>query len=331
MTKDLKPGLSVIIMAHERQPETLRAVDAILKVDFGCDTQIVVSDNPNTPDKAITDLPKSVLHKIRNPSGTSTWHANQILKELDHEWTLLTHDDDEMLPHLGDLFRAHCKNPQTMVITGKSKIIVNGIETEDIGYQNRLNTAGLIQDYPTIRSDLFNSLYDIGSLFPASAMIVRTKHLLKNSSINPDYDLAGDLAYSMALALDSHVVFDGANFVMNYHIHGGNSVFSINAAGGLMSDFTIVRLNESVKNNIEITPSRLRMISRAILVSRILSKAFHLDYRYKNVKKYALIFNEHFKTRRISWYWLLPVPLGPLKIVVRRLMWKRLGLNRWGY
>lgn len=331
MTKDLKPGLSVVIMAHERQSETLRAVDAILKVNFGCPTQVIVSDNPSTIDKAIIDLPESVIHKVRNPSGTSTWHANQILKELDHEWTLLTHDDDEMLPHLGDLFRAHCENPQTMVITGKSKIIVNGKETEDIGYCNRLNSAGLIQDYPVIRVDLFDSLFDIGSLFPASAMIVRTKHLLKNSSINPDYDLAGDLAYSMALALDSEVVFDGANCVMNYHIHGGNSVFSINAAGGLMSDFTIVRLNESVKNNIKITPARLRMLCKAILVSRILSKAFHLDSRYKNVKKYALIFNEHFKIKRISWYWLLPVPLGPLKIVVRRLMWKRLGINRWGY
>ena len=331
MSRELKPGLSVVIMAHERQAETLRAVDAILKVDFGCDTQIVVSDNPGTPDKAIKDLPEGVIHKVRNPSGTSTWHANQIFKELDHEWTLLTHDDDEMLPHLGNLFRSYSNDSRIMVITGKSKIIVNGRETEDAGYQNRLDRAGLLEENPSVRNDLFEALFDIGSLFPASAIIVRTEHLLKHSAINPDYDLAGDLAHSMALALNANVVFDGSNFVMNYHIHGGNSVFSVNAAGGLMSDFTIVRLGESVKNNVKITPARLKMLCKAILVSRILSKAFHLDSRYKNVKKYAAAFNSHYEDHKISWVWLIPIPLGPLKLVVRRLMWKRLGVNRWGF
>ena len=101
MTKDL-PGISVVIMAHERQEETLRAVQALLKVDFGSSTEIVVSDNPSTPEKIIKNLPPQIVHRVRNPSGESLWHANQILQELDHEWTLLTHDDDEILPHLGE-------------------------------------------------------------------------------------------------------------------------------------------------------------------------------------------------------------------------------------
>jgi hypothetical protein len=162
-------------------------------------------------------------------------------------------------------------------------------------------------------------------------MIVRTEHLLKNASINPDYDLAGDLAHSMALSRNAKVVFDGSAHVMNYHIHGGNSVFSVNAAGGLMSDFSIVRLDEAVKHQIEITDSRLKMLSKAVLVSRILSKAFHLNSRYKNVRNYALAFNKNANGKRLSWIWLLPIPLGPLKLIVRRLMWKRLGVSRWGY
>lgn len=331
MDRKLKPGISIVVMAHERQEETLRAVQAILQVDFGCETEVIVSDNPTTPDKKIRGLPEGVVHKLRDPSGDSLWHANQILKEIDREWTLLTHDDDEMLPHLGELFSQHRMNPDVMMITGKSRIIVNGAEKTDAGYLNRLKEAELLVDSAVSRVDLFEKLFDIGPLFPASAMIARTSHLLNHSKINPDYDLAGDLAHSMSLAHDALVVFDGNDYVMNYHIHGGNSVFSVKAAGGLMSDFSIVRLSEAVKNNLEISKKRRIMLTKAIIVSRILSKSFHLESRYKNVKTYTLKFNEHFPTSRIPRLVLLPIPLGPLKIIVRRLMWKRLGVDRWGY
>jgi hypothetical protein len=331
MSRDLKPGISIVIMAHERQEETIRALDAILKVDFGCETQIVVSDNPSSPENAIKNLPEGVIHRVRNPSGNSLWHLNQILQEANYEWTLLTHDDDEMLPQLGELFHEYSLNPQVMVITGKSRILINGIEREDAGYSSRLDQAGLNEGTPSFREDLFHQLFDIGPLFPASAIIARTHHLLKNSLINPDYNLASDLAYSMALARGAKVVFDGGHFVMNYHIHGGNSVFSVDAAGGLMSDFSIVKLEQAVENNIEITDARKKMLSHGVIASRILAKAYHLDSRYKNVRKYALTFNNHFSDRKISWVFLLPIPLGPFKIIVRRLMWKRLGVNRWGY
>jgi hypothetical protein len=331
MTNGDKPGISVVIMAHERQDETLRAVDAILNVDFGCETEIVVSDNPSSPDKAIKNLPSQVIHKVRNPSGDSVWHANRIFQELDHEWTLLTHDDDEMLPYIGELFRKFNSDTQTVVITGKSRIIVNGAETIDKGYNTRLSRAQLDGSSPVSRTDLFNSLFDIGPLFPASAMIVRTDHLRKHSNINSDYNLAGDLALSMAFANNAKVVFDGSTYVMNYHIHGGNSVFSAAAAGGLMADFTIVRLSKAVINNIEITAFRHAMLIKAVIVSRILAKSFHLNERYSNVRSYAIEFNKKFPEHKIRGIYLLPIPLGPLKPITRRLMWKRLGVDRWGY
>jgi hypothetical protein len=330
MADKFKSGISIVVMAHHRQKETIRAVNAILDIDFGCDTEIVVSDNPSTPEKTIFGLPSSVIHKVRNPAGDSLWHVNEILKELSHDWTLLTHDDDEMLPHLGDLFRKYCKNPEVAMITGKSRILVNNIETKDKGYLMRLEKSGLLSAKPVLRSDLFASLFDIGPLFPASAMIVRSEHLRSISNINPDYNLAGDLAYSMAIANQALVVFDGNEYAMNYHIHGGNSVFSTAAAGGLMSDFTIVRLNEAVKNNLPITKSRQRMLNKAVLVSRILAKSFHLTNRYRNVKLYSEKFSEHFPSSPISRFLLLPLPLGPMKFIVRRMMWKRLGVNKWG-
>lgn len=146
------PGLSVVIMAHERQEETLRAVDALLKVNFGCPTEIVVSDNPSTPDRIIKNLPPQIVHRVRNPSGESLWHANQILQELDHEWTLLTHDDDEILPRLGELFRIYKTDPEVMVITGKSRIFVNNVESQDNGYITRLEKAQLLATEPVERT-----------------------------------------------------------------------------------------------------------------------------------------------------------------------------------
>jgi hypothetical protein len=98
-----------------------------------------------------------------------------------------------------------------------------------------------------------------------------------------------------------------------------------------MADFTIVRLSEAVSNNLEITKSRQKMLIKAVLVSRILAKAFHLTERYDNVRLYAIEFNKQFPERRIRFFYLLPIPLGPLKPITRRLMWKRLGVDRWGY
>jgi hypothetical protein len=331
MSNKDKPGISVVIMAHERQEETLRAVDAILKVNFGCDTEIVVSDNPSTPEKTIKNLPSQVLHKVRHSSGDSLWHATQIFQEVDHEWTLLTHDDDEILPHLGEVFQRYNMDSEAVMITGKSRIIVNGVETTDQGYSARLKRAQLDGLSPALRTDLFDALFDIGPLFPASAMIVRTEHLRKHSKINPDFNLAGDLALSMALASNTKIIFDGSTYVMNYHIHGGNSVFSSGAAGGLMADFTIVRLSKAVSNNLAITKTRQTMLIKAVLVSRVLAKAFHLNDRYSNVRTYALEFNKKFPEKRIGIFYLLPIPLGPLKPIARRLMWKRLGVDRWGY
>jgi hypothetical protein len=328
---EFKAGIQVIVMSHHRQAETLRAVRALEQVDFGCKTEIVVSDNPDSPEQRIKDLPSQIIHKIRNPSGDSLWHANEILREIDHEWTLLTHDDDEILPNLGDVFRKYNSDTDVVMITGKSRILFNGVEIQDQGYLSRLERANLNGLTPVGRTDLFELLFDIGPLFPASAMIVRSEFLRSRSKINPDYDLAGDLAHSMALAFEAKVIFDGSTSVMNYHIHGGNSVFSNAAAGGLMADFTIVRLNEAVKRDLTITKARQKMLIKAVVVSRILAKAFHLDERYFKVRSYAAEYNRKFPNSKIGVFYLLPIPLGPLKVIVRRLMWKRLGVDKWGY
>jgi hypothetical protein len=330
LTKPLLPGIEIVIAAHHRQTETIRAVDAISKVDFGMPTVIRVSDNPESIDKAIRFLPSNIIHTIRNPGGSAPWHMNQILSELQYEWTLVTHDDDEMLPALGDLFRKYSSDEKIQVITGISRIMDrNGYETTDRGYENRLMKAGLWEVGDVVRENLDRKLFEIGPLFPASAIIVRTNLLQKVHQMSTDFDLAGDFAYSISLASQSAVAFESSKPVMNYHIHGGNSVFSSQAAGGLMADFTIVRMDYLTKSTYPIKKDIKKMLTNGLIAARILSKSFGLKDRYRNTLSYA---REVKKTRGVSpirIYGYLPIPLLILKPVVRRLMWRRLGIKRW--
>lgn len=332
MTRQFIPGLEVIIMCHHRQDETLRAIKAIQAIDFGVDTYIRVSDNPSEPEKAIHSIPAGVTYTRRNPPIPSgLLHMNKIFSEVRYEWTLLTHDDDELLPELGHVFRKHRMDHNVSVITGKSRIIADGVETTDVSYENRLSSANLNHSSDQVRFDLAKSLVDIGPLFPASAIITRSEIISKISMLNPDWALAGDLGHSIVVSQESGVIFEGAKFVMNYHIHGDNSVFSVAAAGGLMSDFTITRLDYFTKNLGALTRKNEIQLAKGILISRILAKSFHLNDRYKKVKIYALHLNLTFSKRLIRRAVLLPIPLGPVKVIIRRLMWKRLGVKRWGY
>jgi hypothetical protein len=327
----MKPGIQVIIMAHHRQQETLRAITALKKVNFGVFTEIVLSDNADDESHVIQNVPEGIIHRVRNPSGGSLWHATQIFKELEYEWTLLTHDDDEILPSLGDLFQKYHENQNIGVITGLSQIIgLDGKESFDEGYENRLRGAKLFGVGPSPRTNLSQALFDLGPIFPASAIIARTKLLKETHKLNPDYELAGDLAFSLQLADQAPVIFEGRWPIMNYHMHGGNSVFSVAAAGGLMADFTIVRLDYVASNsNKEINHTTKQMLTNAVIASRILANSFNLKDRYRNVLKYA----RRVKTNRhqypIYWYAFLPIPIGIFKPVVRRLMWRRLGIKRW--
>lgn len=326
----MKPGIQIFIMAHHRQDETIRAIEALEKVDFGIPAEIVLSDNPESPEFIIKGVPKNVIHRIRNPSGGSLWHATQIFQELEYEWTLLTHDDDEILPSLGTLFREHYSDPTIGVITGLSQIVgLNGENTFDEGYENRLIGAKLLGQEPSSRNDLSKYLFGLGPIFPASAMIVRTSLLRNSHKLNPDFELAGDLAFSLQVADQASVIFEGRWPIMNYHMHGGNSVFSREAAGGLMSDFTIVRLDYISNSTLEMTPEIKKMLTNAVIASRILSKSFQLSERYLNVIKYAKSASQQRGEKVVFWYSLLPIPLGVLKPIVRRLMWRRLGIKRW--
>ena len=321
-------GLEIVVMAHDRQEETLRAVRALKAIDFGIPTRIVVSDNASNVDNVVVGLPPDVDHIIRTPCVSPNEHLMLIWKEFTFEWTLVTHDDDEMLPAFGEFFRQNREKSEVTVITGLSRIISqDGLEISDQGYENRLKKAGLFGNITQSTAELHNYLFDFGSLFPASAIIIRNG-AIDFSTWNNNYALAADVAHSMKASLSGHVCFQGETPIMNYYLHGNNSVYSSSAAGGLMADFCITRFDFLTRYPEWASRERMKRLTKATLVARILAKSFHLDERYFNVAKYAREANRKSNNQAVNPIALIPLPLGILKPIVRFLMWRRLGVRR---
>lgn len=323
----MKPGIEVVIMCRERHPETIRAIDALAKVDFGVDTKIIVSDNPSSPEKSLSGIPNYLSHKIRNPSGSWNWHFNTIVSELEYEWSLITHDDDEILPVLGTIFQAFRDNPEVSVITGLSQIVDDKAGAIfDESYDKRIDTAGLRKPAGEVRKDLSGYLFDLGTLFPASAMIIRSSLLQSLSPLDNRFELTADFGLSIVIANNNGVVFEGSQAVMNYNLHGNNSVFTDDAAGGIKPDFTITRILLMDKFKDLYSESRMTMILKSVVLSKILISAFGLSQRRRTLSE-AIKSSNSLKRNRIKYLlMILPIRLGPLAPYVRYKMRKRLGV-----
>lgn len=330
MTKKYFPGIQVVIMSHDRPAETLRAIAALKKVNFGLHTNFVISDNPSDIDFKVKPIPPDFEYRLREPCISAEEHSALILKELEFEWTLLTHDDDEILPALGTFFSRHHHESNVGVITGKGSIIdLNSREIQNKDYERRLKDADLTPESFPVRSDLADYLFDLGTLFPASAIIFRTKLLESMPDWESTPNLAGDLKFSMHLAKKSDVAFESNQPVMNYHLHGGNSVYSSTAAGGLHADIICTKLQFLIDYPEMFNKSRKREISKSVLKAKILTRAFALNDRYGKINDMLKSANISIEKNVVYRYASLPVFLGPIKPVVRYLMWKKLGAKNF--
>ena len=326
MEYKLKEGLEVIIMGRERPSETLRAIEAIQQIDFGVETHVIVSDNASSLEKALSGLPIGIEHRLRNPGGSWNWHFNKIVSELQYEWCLITHDDDELLPILGNVFNDHRNDPRVLTITGLSQIVDHqkGFVV-NANYESRIDAAGIRDKAGTVYFNLSEKLFDLGTLFPASAMITRSSLLRNLAPLDPRFEWTADFGLSILVSHNKGVVFEGRQAVMNYHLHKNNSVFTDEAAGGLKSDFTVTRILMLEKFPELYNRARASKLLRDVFISKILISAFNLKARQSLLK--ATIRSS--KTLRISKFNFLamkiPIYLGPLASCVRFFMRKRIG------
>jgi hypothetical protein len=323
----MKDGIEIVIMCRERPVETMRAIKALRNVDFGKKLKIIVSDNPSKREEALSNIPDDITHIVRDPSGSWNWHFNTIVSELEFEWCLITHDDDEILPVLGEIFKTYKDDPQVSVITGLSQIVDHKAgPIFDQGYDNRIDSAGLRCSAGPVFTNLSGPLYDLGTLFPASAMIIRSSLLKSLAPLDSRFELTADFALSILISHNNGVVFEGSQPVMNYNLHNNNSVFTDDAAGGIMADFTVSRILLLDKFNELYTESRMTMLLKAVVVSKVLISAFGLSRRNKLLKA-TIKSSQSLKKSRFKYFLMhFPIHLGPLAPFVRNKMRARLGI-----
>ena len=323
----MKNSIEVVIMCRERQTEAVRAINALRNVDFGAETRIIVSDNPTSREKALKNIPNDIIHTIRDPSGSWNWHFNTIVAELEYEWCLITHDDDELLPQLGDIFREHSDNSLVSVITGLSQIVDHKTgPVTDKFYEKRIYAAGLKHPAGPVYTSLSKQLFDLGTLFPASAMIIRTSLLRSLAPLDERFELTADFGLSMLIAHNHGVIFEGIKPVMNYNLHNNNSVFTDDAAGGITPDFTITRILLLDRFKELYTESRVTMLLQSVVKSRILISAFGLSQRKELLNK-TICSSTSLKSNKLKYLLMnIPINLGLFAPYVRKKMRKRLGI-----
>jgi hypothetical protein len=113
---------------------------------------------------------------------------------------------------------------------------------------------------------------------------------------------------------------------MNYHLHGNNSVFTEEAAGGIKSDLTVTRILILDKFPELYNSSRMKMLLKSVIISKILLSAFGLNERKATLNE---TINSSVVLRRGGpRYFLMKIPvhLGPLSGLVRKKMRRRIGI-----
>jgi hypothetical protein len=186
--------------------------------------------------------------------------------------------------------------------------------------------AGLRRSAGPVYTSLSSQLFDLGTLFPASAMIIRTSLLKSLGPLDERFELTVDFGLSILISHNHGVVFEGIEPVMNYNLHKSNSVFTDDAAGGITPDFTVTRILLLDRFKELYTEPRMTKLLQHVVKSRILISAFGLTQRRKllnqTIRESTLLRKNILKYSLMN----IPINLGPIAPYVRRKMRKRLGI-----
>jgi hypothetical protein len=274
----LKEGLEIVIMSRNRPQETLRAIAAIEKLSFDCAVTVIVSDNSSSPDLICRNLTNGVILRRREPSLDWFDHFNTIVNEAQHQWTLITHDDDELLPPIAQLFNDFCLHDEVKVITGLLCIYKHGEEIQLQDYIMRIKASGLHDFRGIILENIRRHLFQNGTLFPASATIIRSNLLKTVTPLQRYYGHTADYALSILIANPESVAFEGTQAVMNYHLHDKNSVSNADTVLNIPIDFAITRLQTAYNLSLSLETGAKLLLIKNLVVGRAISR-YCLDGR----------------------------------------------------
>jgi hypothetical protein len=216
-------GIEIIIMTRDRPEYLKRAVQAINNIEFGPGAQLVISNN--SAKGAAIEVPKEGNWSVRNRNYPLTIHEHfgKIISEVTHEWVCITHDDDELLPHFGELFLKFFKDNQIRIISGLTEIKNSEFDPRaTAGYQKRIQKSGVTKSLEYACSDFLSLQLKYGSLFPFSAIAMRTSYIKKTIE---KFSFAADYFFAMMICEDNFtreankLIYDSLNPVIKYQLH----------------------------------------------------------------------------------------------------------------
>lgn len=124
--------VQLFIATHNRPGLLLNSLNSVLKQDFDS-FEVIVSDNSTNDDTCnILKQYKDIRLKYikRNPPLDPISHFNVILDEVDSEYFMIFHDDDEMYPFmLKSLFEKINLNSSVIAVGGNARIITTKLLT----------------------------------------------------------------------------------------------------------------------------------------------------------------------------------------------------------
>ena len=220
-------GIEIVILTRNRPDFLENAIKAIDVIAFTLPVHLVISNNAMSV--LLTPLKTSKHWEIRERKSDLNPHEhfNRVVLEAKYEWTLITHDDDEILQNFADQFAVYNEREDVRFVSGLSRIKNLEYQPDAINwYHKRLFKAGITDSYEYKCKDFLKMQLQAGSVLPFSGVAVRTKVLHHFNTMQSVFGFAADYYFAMAICQPSRelpdlAIFDSKKPVINYFLHAG--------------------------------------------------------------------------------------------------------------
>ena len=220
----LEDSLEIVVLTRDRPFYLDKAINAIELLEFDLPTKFIISDN--SIEKTNYDFGSHWEVRNRNRNMTFNEHFIKALSEIQSSWVIITHDDDQLLPHFGTLFNQNYRDPNIRFISGVSEIENQEMSTESVnGYNIRLRNAGLGSKSTFSCEELLLKQFKVGSILPFSAIALRASIISKLDLISINkYIYVNDFFFALNICEQQNmrpnqVVFDTQKPIMKYTFH----------------------------------------------------------------------------------------------------------------
>ena len=316
-------SLEILILTHDRPESALKTIENLQSLDWGIKPRIVLSDNPSSESRYVQNVPPEIIHRRRFPFLSVAQHHNLALSEVESDWLILTHDDDELLDYFAESFKL-LRSSSYDIITGYSRILDTSVgEIIDDSYNRRLLESGVLTGDTIPRSQLQRVLFNHGMIYPASAICVRSIKILEALPLDVHTNAAIDYEYAMKISKNAKLKFLIKGPIMNYVIHGANSISDRNLAFTLPGESLRVKINALTAGAFPVSYKIKSIISREFMRAKLLLWEKNLEDIYQETVK-TIQFSEFSLGVKLIQPWArVGLPFGRIGKILRNYATRR--------